>query len=118
MSKTPAGARPRATAPDADASAVMDLTVTAEAQQRARLRVTYRSQGDYDQNGEVNISDLTPVGLHSAAQEGESGWDAAALADRRCERRSRNQRYRRDRTEYQRVAPKATSSVHDHVRTA
>lgn len=35
--------------------------------------------GDYDQNGEVNISDLTPVGIHFGKNTGSPDWLTAAL---------------------------------------
>ncbi len=36
-------------------------------------------QGDYDQNGEVNISDLTPVGIHLGKNSSSPDWLTAAL---------------------------------------
>jgi len=34
----------------------------------ATLNWYYANQGDYDQNGEVNLADLTPLGIHFGAQ--------------------------------------------------
>jgi len=54
------------TPPDSDASRV---TLALDG---AQLKWYYGSQGDYDQNGEVNIADLTPLG----ANFGSAGpWD-------------------------------------------
>ena len=38
-----------------------------------RLRWMYYNQGDYDQNGEVNISDLTPLGANFGTQSEVAG---------------------------------------------
>ena len=37
--------------------------------------------GDYDQNGEVNISDLTPVGIHLGKNTSSPDWQTAQVAD-------------------------------------
>jgi PKD repeat protein len=42
---------------------------------------TYHNTGDYDQNGEVNISDLTPIGMHIGKSSDDGDWTAAGLAD-------------------------------------
>lgn len=41
----------------------------------------YNHTGDYDQNSEVNVSDLTPVGLHFKKTEADIDWDVAVVAD-------------------------------------
>ena len=46
-----------------------------------RLRWSYRNTGDYDHNGEANISDLTPIGLHFAKTPAALDWQTAMLAD-------------------------------------
>lgn len=57
------GPRTASAAPDSNLSrAALTLSV-------GEISWLYYSQGDYDQNGEVNISDLTPLGAHF----GESG---------------------------------------------
>ncbi len=42
---------------------------------------TYKSPGDYDQNREVNISDIVPVGLYFGATSADGNWNAARVAD-------------------------------------
>jgi hypothetical protein len=42
---------------------------------------TYASPGDYDQNSEVNISDLTPIGTYFKATSSSTNWAAARVAD-------------------------------------
>lgn len=42
---------------------------------------TYVNQGDYDLNGEVNIADLTPVGLHFGLNSSHPLWLLAQAAD-------------------------------------
>lgn len=41
----------------------------------------YLNTGDYSQDGEVNISDLTPVGVHFAKTSSAPDWLSASLAD-------------------------------------
>ena len=48
-------------------------------QQRAYF--SYRNQGDYDVNGLVAISDLTPVGIHFGKTNESADWTEAQLAD-------------------------------------
>src|SRR5207248_232874 len=43
---------------------------------------TYRNKGDYDQNGLVAISDLTPLGSHLGASSSDSDWlSSSQVAD-------------------------------------
>jgi hypothetical protein len=42
---------------------------------------TYQSPGDYDQNSEVNISDIVPVGLYFGATSADANWDVSRVAD-------------------------------------
>jgi hypothetical protein len=46
-----------------------------------RLHWTYRCQGDYDLNGEVNISDLTPIAVHYMKRTTDPTWQVNQLAD-------------------------------------
>lgn len=64
-------------APDGLANAVDDLQVNAEGSSQVRLSWTERNTGDYDFNGEVNIADLTPLGLHFG--DAVNGGPAARL---------------------------------------
>lgn len=47
----------------------------------AELSWGHYQQGDYDRNGEVNISDLTPVGVHLGKDTTSPDWAAAQTAD-------------------------------------
>lgn len=67
-------------APTGPDNAVGDLSLSGEAGSR-QLAWSYRNVGDYDRNGEVNIADLTPIGLHFQKTKDSADWDAARLAD-------------------------------------
>ena len=45
------------------------------------LSWTYRNSGDYDLNGSVNISDLTPIGVNFGVKEDDPLWILARKAD-------------------------------------
>jgi len=47
----------------------------------ALLTWAFQSLGDYNQDGEVGVSDLTPIGQNFNARAGDPGWETAALAD-------------------------------------
>ena len=47
----------------------------------AELEWPHFQTGDYDQNGEVNISDLTPVGIHIGKDSSSPDWNKAQTAD-------------------------------------
>ncbi|MEZ5339376.1 MAG: hypothetical protein R3F46_14085 [bacterium] len=49
--------------------------------QRAQLSWVHHQLGDYDRNGEVNISDLTPVGIHLGKTSASPDWLQALTAD-------------------------------------
>ncbi|MCB1218892.1 PQQ-binding-like beta-propeller repeat protein [bacterium] len=73
--------RGSSTAPQGTLNAVTDLQLAESGPDSAELSWSYRSIGDYDQNSQVNISDLTVIGLHFGKSEGSAGWQSAALAD-------------------------------------
>lgn len=62
-------------------SQVNDLAVAEGTPGTADFSFTYRSGADYDQNSEVNIGDLTPIGLYFLAKQGDANWGDAQLAD-------------------------------------
>ncbi|MBN2082102.1 hypothetical protein JW859_07830 [bacterium] len=64
-----------AAAPQGTVNKVRDLTMSAEGDQW-RLEWSYLNVGDYDQNGEVNASDLTPLGVNFK-KSGPFDWDSS-----------------------------------------
>jgi len=46
-----------------------------------RILWTYHNTGDYDLNGEVNISDLTPIGMYLGQTTASPDWTAAQVTD-------------------------------------
>ena len=46
-----------------------------------KLLWKYRNTGDYDQNRQVGISDITPIGIHLGKSSGDSDWFKAEPAD-------------------------------------
>jgi PKD repeat protein len=73
-------ARAVADAPTGETSKVTDLSFST-AGGSVTFSWSYRNQGDYDQNGEVNVADLTPIGLHYHKVQGGPDWTEAQLAD-------------------------------------
>lgn len=45
------------------------------------LEWTYVSPGDYDQNSEVNVADVTPIGIYYRAVPSSPNWAKAQVAD-------------------------------------
>lgn len=45
------------------------------------LTWSYTSTGDYDQNSEVNVADITPIALFYHATQGDPDWVAARVVD-------------------------------------
>ena len=68
-------------APDSPASAVNNLMISHIPDGSADLRWTYKSQGDGDLNSEVNIADLTPLGVHLKKTSQAADWSRASNTD-------------------------------------
>ncbi|MCB1215914.1 PQQ-binding-like beta-propeller repeat protein [bacterium] len=62
--------------PSGQSGMVDDLTLDG-----TKFSWSLRSGGDYDQNGEVNVSDITPIGIHLGKSSSDADWDRAQLAD-------------------------------------
>ncbi|MCB1188281.1 PKD domain-containing protein [bacterium] len=60
---------------------VDDFSLTVMSGGAAHMEWTYFNRGDYDQNSEVNVSDLTPVGRWLGSNPGSAEWDKASVAD-------------------------------------
>lgn len=67
--------------PAGELNAVSDLALVGSEALGYQLQWTYVNVGDYDQNGEVGVSDLTPIGLNFGAGEGDPYWEDARVAD-------------------------------------
>ncbi len=68
-------------APYSDLSAVTDFSIQGNADGTASLTWTYQSQGDYDQNSEVNVADLTPIVVNFGATPAGENWVKRSVAD-------------------------------------
>lgn len=66
--------------PSGPSNAVSDLAFDAPGA-AGQFSWTYRSIGDYDQNSEVNLADLTPIGQHFNKGSAAPDWANAQLAD-------------------------------------
>lgn len=60
---------------------VTDLSAVDQGGGNVLLTWTYRHRGDYDQNGEVNVSDISPIGVHYLKNTGSADWNMARVAD-------------------------------------
>jgi PKD repeat protein len=67
--------------PTGPACTPADFNYSANSDGSAIFNWSYRNTGDYDQNGEVNITDLTPLGQNFARTSSDSDWDKASIAD-------------------------------------
>lgn len=70
-----------ATAPTSELSQVTDFQVSSVTGEGTTYSWTYRNQGDFDQNGEVNLADITPIALKFGMALGQAGWVAAQPVD-------------------------------------
>lgn len=70
-----------AAAPATASSQVNDLRVYAADGGAALANWSYRNQGDYDQNSEANISDLTPIATFFRRTSAWPLWTRALVAD-------------------------------------
>ncbi|MCB1220743.1 MAG: PQQ-binding-like beta-propeller repeat protein [Planctomycetales bacterium] len=66
--------------PPNDKALIGDFTAEGDASQ-ASFSWSYRNAADYDQNGEVNIADLTTIAVHLFKTPASPDWNAARLAD-------------------------------------
>jgi PKD repeat protein len=67
--------------PDGDWTLVDDLSVANANATEITLDWTYYNRGDYDQNSEANIADLTPLGVNLFKRAGvDADWDTKAMA--------------------------------------
>lgn len=76
-----ASGRTTSAPPSDELSKVTDLQVAPAGGGSALFNFSYRCTGDYDQNGEVNIADLTPIGVHFGKNSASADWAAARVAD-------------------------------------
>ena len=67
-------------APTGGDNVVKDLFLLEDGGQFS-LEWSYLNNGDTDRNTEVNISDLTPIGVHYNARIGDPDWMTAKVAD-------------------------------------
>lgn len=69
------------TPPSGESNEILQLLLDGSDAEGWRLMWFYKNKGDYDQNGEVNVSDLTPIGRHLGANSEDEDWLAASRAD-------------------------------------
>lgn len=62
-------------------SEVKDLVVLATPNGGAQLHWTFSNTGDYDQNGEVAVGDITPLGMNFGASSASPVWTLKQVAD-------------------------------------
>ncbi|MCC7479519.1 PQQ-binding-like beta-propeller repeat protein [bacterium] len=68
--------------PQSPQSRVDDLSISqAEPGAKLKLSFSYRNSGDYNQDGQVAVSDLSSVGAFLGLSSTDSGWTAASVAD-------------------------------------
>ncbi|MCB1219065.1 MAG: hypothetical protein H7A35_06545 [Planctomycetales bacterium] len=68
-------------APQGQLNVVADLALTRLDDFTAQAQWSYRNVGDYDQNSEANIADLTPLGAKLGRTSADPDWSTAQLSD-------------------------------------
>lgn len=66
--------------PPGNMSEVTDLSAAAGNPGEVNLHWTYKNRGDYDQNSEANVADLTPLGVNLFKTTASPDWDSKAVA--------------------------------------
>ncbi len=67
-----------AAAPEGPENAIADLALTGDGESGFQLTWRYRNHGDYDQNGKVGVSDITPIAQHFGELVPEDGGNSLA----------------------------------------
>ncbi len=70
-----------AAAPTGSGNAVADLRLIRDGAGEFRLEWTYRNIGDYNLDGLVGVTDLTPIGQHYEVSASDPDWGMAQRAD-------------------------------------
>lgn len=68
-------------APVVDGARVNDLAYTLTADPQTSFTWSYRNPGDYDQNGEVNVTDIAQIVRYYLASSDGADWASAQVAD-------------------------------------
>jgi len=66
--------------PSGEKNRITDLALIEDAGDYS-IQWSYVNIGDYNRDGQVNVSDLTPVGMYYGAGSGDANWDVARSAD-------------------------------------
>ncbi len=70
-----------ASAPGSNDSKVDDLAVSGTIGGDVIFTFSYHNCGDYNQDGRVAVSDLSPIGIHFLDHSGSPTWASASVAD-------------------------------------
>jgi PKD repeat protein len=65
--------------PTGDSATIKDLGLSTSGSNQIVLSWTYRNKGDYDQNSETNINDLTALGANLGKTTGAPDWATKAV---------------------------------------
>jgi hypothetical protein len=68
-------------APSGPGGKAVDLSAVEGTGGAMTLSWSYRNTGDYDQNGEVGVADVTPIAINFLKDSASSDWHAARVAD-------------------------------------